>query len=101
MRFPLEVARAVRAAWPEHKPLWLRFSSTDYKTPDSFARDPDGWDIYQAIEYAKELKKIGIDVIDCSSGANLSGVKYPVAPVSVAIVFAWICGLSCSNVLLL
>lgn len=80
LRFPLEVARAVREAWPQEKPLWVRFSSTDYKTPDSFAEDPEGWDIYQAIEYAKELKKIGVDVIDCSSGANLSGVKYPVAP---------------------
>lgn len=83
MRFPLEVARAVRAAWPADKPLWLRFSSTDFKDIDHFAHDKDGWDIYQAIEYAKELKKIGVDVIDCSAGANLSGVKYPTAPVSI------------------
>ncbi|CDH54394.1 xenobiotic reductase [Lichtheimia corymbifera JMRC:FSU:9682] len=80
MRFPLEVVRAVRAAWPDHKPLWLRFSSTDFKDIDHFAHDKDGWDVYQAIEYAKELKKIGVDVIDCSAGANLSGVKYPTAP---------------------
>ncbi|KAI8149514.1 hypothetical protein BJV82DRAFT_662811 [Fennellomyces sp. T-0311] len=80
MRFPLEVAKAVRAVWPEHKPLWLRFSSTDFKEPDQLAHDPEGWDVYQAIEYAKKLKAIGIDVIDCSSGANISGVRYPVAP---------------------
>ncbi|CDH54393.1 xenobiotic reductase [Lichtheimia corymbifera JMRC:FSU:9682] len=80
MRFPLEVVRAVRAAWPDHKPLWLRFSSTDFKDIDHFAHDKDGWDVYQAIEYAKECKKLGVDVIDCSAGGNLPGVKYPTAP---------------------
>ncbi|KAI8149515.1 hypothetical protein BJV82DRAFT_573834 [Fennellomyces sp. T-0311] len=79
MRFPLEVARAVRAAWPDHKPLWLRISSTDFKEPHQMAHDSDGWDIYQAIEYTKALKIIGIDVIDCSSGGNISGARYPVA----------------------
>ncbi|KAF7722739.1 hypothetical protein EC973_002723 [Apophysomyces ossiformis] len=80
LRFPLEVAKAVREAWPENKPLWVRFSSTDYKNPDPMGHDEDGWDIYQAIEYAKELKKIGVDVIDCSSGGNLPRVKYPAVP---------------------
>ncbi|KAF7720434.1 hypothetical protein EC973_008940, partial [Apophysomyces ossiformis] len=80
LRFPLEVAKAVREAWPEHKPLWVRFSSTDYKNPEPMGHDEDGWDIYQAIEYAKELKKIGVDVIDCSSGGNLPRVRYPAAP---------------------
>ncbi|KAI9497517.1 hypothetical protein BDB00DRAFT_881699 [Zychaea mexicana] len=80
MRFPLEVVKAVRAAWPEHKPLWLRFSSTDFKEIDHMAEDKDGWDIYQAIEYAKKLKEIGVDVIDCSAGANISGVRYPTGP---------------------
>ncbi|KAJ8654671.1 hypothetical protein O0I10_009722 [Lichtheimia ornata] len=80
MRFPLEIVRAVRAVWPEHKPLWVRFSSSDFKDVDHFAHDKDGWDVYQAIEYAKELKKIGVDVIDCSSGGNVSRVKYPTAP---------------------
>ena len=82
MRFPLEVAKAVRAAWPEHKPLWLRFSSSDFKESDHYAHDPEGWDIYQATEYAKKLKEIGVDVIDCSSGGNISGTRYPTAPVS-------------------
>ncbi|KAG0170552.1 hypothetical protein DFQ28_001962 [Apophysomyces sp. BC1034] len=80
LRFPLEVAKAVREAWPAHKSLWVRFSSTDYKSPDPMGRDEDGWDIYQAIEYSKELKKIGVDVIDCSSGGNLPHVKYPAVP---------------------
>ncbi|KAL0078141.1 hypothetical protein J3Q64DRAFT_1757332 [Phycomyces blakesleeanus] len=77
MRFPLEIARAVRAVWPDHKPLWVRISATDYANPDSLGHDENGWDVYQSIEYAKELKKIGVDVIDVSSGGHLSNVKYP------------------------
>ncbi|KAI8149516.1 hypothetical protein BJV82DRAFT_573835 [Fennellomyces sp. T-0311] len=80
MRFPLEVAKAVRTAWPKHKPLWLRFSATDFKEPNQMVHDPEGWDVYQAIEYAKKLKAVGVDVIDCSSGGNVSGVLYPIAP---------------------
>ncbi|KAI9320455.1 hypothetical protein BX666DRAFT_2017657 [Dichotomocladium elegans] len=80
IRFPLEVARAVRAVWPEHKPLWFRVSATDWKEPETFAKDPEGWDLDQTIKLAKALKEIGIDVIDCSSGGNLSGVKYPSEP---------------------
>jgi 2,4-dienoyl-CoA reductase-like NADH-dependent reductase (Old Yellow Enzyme family) len=60
MRFPLEVARAVRAAWPEDKPLFVRISSVD---------DVEGgWSIDDSVVYAGELKKLGVDVIDCSSG---------------------------------
>ncbi|KAL0081251.1 hypothetical protein J3Q64DRAFT_1643589 [Phycomyces blakesleeanus] len=77
MRFPLEVAKAVRAVWPDHKPLWLRLSATDYANPDPMGPDENGWDIFQSVEYAKKLKEIGIDVIDASSGANLSTVGYP------------------------
>ena len=63
MRFPLEVAQAVRAGWPAEKPLFLRVSSID---------DVEGgWDIDDTIAFAKELKKVGIDVIDCSSGGIL------------------------------
>ncbi|CAO3601126.1 unnamed protein product [Absidia cylindrospora] len=80
LRYPLEVIKAVRDAWPAEKSFWVRLSSTDHKNEGTFTKDDDGWDIYQSIEYAKELKKIGVDVIDCSSGGILPGVKYPVAP---------------------
>ncbi|KAI9468998.1 MAG: hypothetical protein EXX96DRAFT_532758 [Benjaminiella poitrasii] len=80
LRFPLEVVQAVRTVWPEHKPLWVRFSGTDFKTPDVLGRDETGWDIYQAIEYAKALKKIGVDVIDVSAGGNIPVENYPVGP---------------------
>jgi len=63
MRFPLEVAREVRNAWPTSKPLFMRVSSID---------DVEGgWSIEDTIAFAKELKAIGVDVIDCSSGGIL------------------------------
>ena len=60
MRFPLEVVAAVRAAWPEDKPLSIRISSVD--------GSPDGWTIEDSLAYAVELKALGVDIIDCSSG---------------------------------
>jgi 2,4-dienoyl-CoA reductase-like NADH-dependent reductase (Old Yellow Enzyme family) len=60
MRFPLEVARTVREVWPAARPLFLRVSSID---------DVEGgWSIEDTIAFARELKKVGVDVIDCSSG---------------------------------
>lgn len=42
--------------------------------------DPNGWDIQQAIQLAKEFKKLGVDLVDCSSGGITKGVKYPANP---------------------
>ena len=71
MRFPLDVARAVRRAWPESKPLFVRVSAVD---------GGGGWDVDDTVAFAGELKAIGVDVIDCSSGgiagaATAAGVK--------------------------
>jgi 2,4-dienoyl-CoA reductase-like NADH-dependent reductase (Old Yellow Enzyme family) len=60
MRFPLEVAAAVRAAWPAGKPLFVRCSSIDDVA--------GGWSIEDTIAFARELSRAGADVIDCSSG---------------------------------
>src|ERR1700744_5504158 len=60
MRFPLEVFDAVRAVFPSSKPVGMRVSSTDWVD--------GGWDVVQTIEFAKELKKRGVDWIDVSSG---------------------------------
>jgi len=63
MRFPLEVARAVREAWPQDKPLFFRCSSID---------DVEGgWSLDDTVLLAKQLKEAGVDVIDCSSGGIL------------------------------
>jgi 2,4-dienoyl-CoA reductase-like NADH-dependent reductase (Old Yellow Enzyme family) len=61
MRFPVEVAEAVRAVWPAAKPLFMRLS----------CEDDAGWDLEQSVRLAAELKKVGVDVIDCSSGGTL------------------------------
>jgi len=63
MRFPLEVAKTVREAWPAAKPLFLRCSSID---------DVEGgWSIEDTVIFSKKLKAVGVDVIDCSSGGIL------------------------------
>ncbi len=60
MRFALDVARAVRAAWPDDKPLFYRASCID---------GPGGvWDLDDTVALARALKDCGVDVIDCSSG---------------------------------
>jgi 2,4-dienoyl-CoA reductase-like NADH-dependent reductase (Old Yellow Enzyme family) len=60
MRFPLEVAVAVRANWPVDKPLFFRIS-----TVDGAER---GWSVEDSVVLSNELKRCGIDAIDCSSG---------------------------------
>jgi 2,4-dienoyl-CoA reductase-like NADH-dependent reductase (Old Yellow Enzyme family) len=60
MRFPLEVFSAVRKVWPEAKPLGVRLSASDWIE--------GGWDLRQAIEFSQQLKTLGCDWIDASSG---------------------------------
>lgn len=73
MRFPLEVAERVRKAWPAKWPVFVRISATDWV-------DQGGWDLQQSIAFAKQLKEVGIDLIDCSSGGTVSNVKIPAGP---------------------
>ena len=60
LRYPLEVFKAVRAAWPQGKPMSVRISAHDWTqggiTPDD------------AVEIARAFKDAGADMIDCSSG---------------------------------
>jgi 2,4-dienoyl-CoA reductase-like NADH-dependent reductase (Old Yellow Enzyme family) len=72
IRFVLETARAVRVAWPENLPLAVRLSCTDWV--------PGSWDIDQSVELARRLKSEGVDLVDCSSGGNVPGVKIPLVP---------------------
>ncbi|KEZ76631.1 NADH:flavin oxidoreductase/NADH oxidase [Salinisphaera hydrothermalis] len=71
-RFPLEVVRAVRAVWPENKPLFYRVSASDW--------EDGGWDIDQTVQLAQWLKAEGVDVLDCSGGGNTPSAKIPVGP---------------------
>jgi 2,4-dienoyl-CoA reductase-like NADH-dependent reductase (Old Yellow Enzyme family) len=72
MRFPLEVARTVREVWPDHLPFFVRISATDWVE--------NGWDLEDSLVLCRELKKLGVDFIDCSTGGNAAKVKIPVAP---------------------
>ena len=60
MRFALEVTRSMRDALPKEKPLFFRVSSVDGAE--------GGWNMADTVALAQELKAIGVDVIDCSSG---------------------------------
>ncbi len=67
-----ETVAAVRGAWPERAPLFVRISATDWID--------GGWDIQQSVELARQLKELGADLIDCSSGGNVAHAKVPVGP---------------------
>jgi 2,4-dienoyl-CoA reductase-like NADH-dependent reductase (Old Yellow Enzyme family) len=72
IRLTLEVADAVRQAWPDSLPVFVRISATDWVD--------GGWDADQSVELAKRLRGVGIDLIDCSSGGAVTGATIPVGP---------------------
>ena len=72
VRFALDTAAAVRAAWPASLPLFVRLSATDWIE--------GGWDADQSVELARRLKALGVDLVDCSSGGIVPGAKIPVGP---------------------
>jgi 2,4-dienoyl-CoA reductase-like NADH-dependent reductase (Old Yellow Enzyme family) len=65
MRLPLRIAAIMREEWPDDMPVFVRISSVD--------GIDIGWSIEDSVAFAQELKRVGIDVIDCSSG----GMKLP------------------------
>jgi 2,4-dienoyl-CoA reductase-like NADH-dependent reductase (Old Yellow Enzyme family) len=71
-RFVKEVVSAVRDAWPSDLPLFIRISATDWAD--------GGWDLDQSIALARELKPLGVDFVDCSSGGNVAQAKIAVGP---------------------
>ena len=64
LRYPLEVLRAVREAWPEAKPLAVRISATDWM------EDGSGTTPEESVEIARRFKEAGCDIIDVSSAGN-------------------------------
>jgi 2,4-dienoyl-CoA reductase-like NADH-dependent reductase (Old Yellow Enzyme family) len=71
-RFPLEVADAVRVAWPADLPVFFRVSATDWVD--------GGWDLEQSVELAVRLRAAGIDLLDCSSGGLVPDAQVPAKP---------------------
>jgi len=72
LRFPLRVAKVVRELWPEHLPVFVRISASDWME--------GGWDLAQTLLLVRELKAIGIDLIDCSSGGMVPEAAPPFGP---------------------
>ena len=60
MRFALEVAETVRAAWPQDRPLFFRVSAVDGKG--------GLWGLDDTVALAHELRARDVDLVDCSSG---------------------------------
>lgn len=71
-RLVIETVNAVRSVWPERLPLFLRISATDWAE--------NGWDVDQSVELARLVRPLGVDLIDCSSGALVPHAKIPAKP---------------------
>jgi len=71
-RLPLRVAEAVKEYLAENLPVFVRVSATDWVE--------GGWDLPQTIKFARLLKDIGIDLIDCSTGGLVPDAKIPAGP---------------------
>jgi 2,4-dienoyl-CoA reductase-like NADH-dependent reductase (Old Yellow Enzyme family) len=67
-----EVVAAIRDAWPESLPLWLRISATDWAE--------GGWDIEQSVALCRDLGSLGVDLVDVSSGGLTPLQAIPLAP---------------------
>lgn len=72
IRLAVEIVQAVRSEWPEHLPLFVRLSVTDWVE--------GGWDLDQSIQLAKVLRTLGVDLIDCSSGSIVPDSRGPQTP---------------------
>lgn len=70
MRLTLRVAGAVRKKVPVELPVFVRISATDWAD--------GGWDVEQSVVLASQLKELGIDLIDVSSGGLIPRVRIPV-----------------------
>ncbi len=75
IRFTRRVIAAVRAVWPEHLPLLLRISATDWAEPGQ-----PGWDLEQSCALVEALRGEGVDLFDVSSGGTLPKAAIPVGP---------------------
>ena len=70
LAFPLRLIKSCRAAWPD-KPLFVRISATDWaRGPEQEGGKWKQWGIEQSKIFVGELVKLGVDLVDCSSGGN-------------------------------
>ncbi|MFC9679705.1 NADH:flavin oxidoreductase/NADH oxidase [Streptomyces sp. NPDC056948] len=73
VRFALEVVDAVREVWPDDKPLFFRISATDWL-------EDGGWTADDTVRFAADLRAHGVDLLDVSSGGNVSGARILTGP---------------------
>ena len=72
IRLLVEITESIRKIWPEKYPLFVRISATEWIE--------GGWSIQDSVALGNILKNKGIDLIDCSSGGNVLGVKIQLVP---------------------
>jgi len=72
IRFLLEVVAATQEVWPAENPLFVRISATDWAD--------GGWSPEESVRLSAILKDKGVDLIDTSSGGNISYQKIPLFP---------------------
>lgn len=71
-RFLRETVAAVRKVWPQKWPLFVRISASDWTE--------GGWNVEESVRLCRELKLLGADLIDVSSGGNVAHAKIPLVP---------------------
>lgn len=71
-RLLLDITHAVRDVWPEHLPLAVRLSASDWVE--------GGWTGEDSVRLAALLGDAGVDLVDCSSGGNVPKADIPIAP---------------------
>ncbi len=72
MRFPLEVFDAMRAVWPDDRPMGVRITGCDWVD--------GGWELDDAVAFARALKELGCDFVDVTSGGLDPRQKISVGP---------------------
>lgn len=72
IRLTIEVVQEIRARLPESTPVLLRVSATDWTE--------GGWDLDETIELSRRARDLGVDLIDVSTGGNVSSARIPVYP---------------------
>jgi 2,4-dienoyl-CoA reductase-like NADH-dependent reductase (Old Yellow Enzyme family) len=71
-RLALEVVDVVRAEWPDHLPLFVRISATDWVE--------GGWNADESVELARLFREHGVDLVDVSTGGQVPNASIPAAP---------------------
>jgi len=70
IRMLVEIVQAIRKVIPETMPLFLRISSTEWMEETALGKKYGSWDVESSIRLAKLLPKLGVDLLDVSSGGN-------------------------------